>query len=82
MFRENPPICAALIPQNLKTHLKNYFGPLLHTNFRKKTSVPDFAILWGHCGHIDIKSGFNRSSGEFHKYGGVGTLKPKCGLQI
>ena len=32
--------------------------------------VPNFAILWGDWGHIDL-SVFNRSSGDFHKYGGL-----------
>ena len=32
--------------------------------------MPDFAILWGEWGHIEFKSGLDRSSGTFCLYGG------------
>ena len=37
-------------------------------------SVPDFEILWGEWGHIELKSGVDRPYGTFCLYGG--TLRP------
>ena len=33
-------------------------------------SVPDFEILWGEWGHIELKSWLDRPSGTFCLYGG------------
>ena len=34
-------------------------------------SVPDFEILWGEWGHIELKSGVDRPYGTFCLYGGT-----------
>ena len=36
--------------------------------------MPDFEILWGEWGHIELKSGVDRPYGTFCLYGG--TLRP------
>ena len=36
--------------------------------------MPDFEILWGEWGHIELKRELDRSSGTFFLYGGL--LRP------
>ena len=36
---------------------------------RKTLLIPDFEILWGEWGHIELKSWLDRSSGTFCLYG-------------
>ena len=43
--------------------------------------MPDFEILWGEWGHIELKSGVDRPYGTFCLYGGTLRAVVKEGLE-